>query len=204
MPSSRGSSQPRDWTWSPALQAGSLPAEPPRKPKNTTKYSFKKTLDVTHKRWREEHRWVRDLTPQRMHSNKFPCFLFTLSITDWVLLKLAIQKHQRSQTKKNKSLFSPAKGQKMGSKTENLLDKNCSTSTTTEKNWPQFTPVSKGRVEFRLPLLHSRSEVQTSPRRHWRPCGLPGLGPLPNYNESSPLMTKVVSKKTKTFIPARW
>ena len=31
MPSSRGSSQPR----SPTLQAGSLPAEPPGKPKNT-------------------------------------------------------------------------------------------------------------------------------------------------------------------------
>ena len=106
MPSSRGSSQPRDWTWSPALQAGSLPAEPPGKPKNTTKYSFKKTLDITHKRWREEHRRVRDLTPQRMHSNKFPCFLFTLAITDWVMLKLAIQKHQVTDKKEQKSFFS--------------------------------------------------------------------------------------------------
>ena len=34
-PSSRGSSQPRDRTRSPALQADSLPAEPQRKPKNT-------------------------------------------------------------------------------------------------------------------------------------------------------------------------
>ena len=33
-PFSRGSSQPRDWTRSPALQADSLPAEPQRKPKN--------------------------------------------------------------------------------------------------------------------------------------------------------------------------
>ena len=32
---SRGSSQPRDWTRSPALQADSLPAELPGKPKNT-------------------------------------------------------------------------------------------------------------------------------------------------------------------------
>ena len=35
LPSSRGSSQPRDLTRSPALQANSLPAEPPGKPKNT-------------------------------------------------------------------------------------------------------------------------------------------------------------------------
>ena len=36
MPSSRGSSQPRDQTQvSPSLQADSLPAEPPGKPKNT-------------------------------------------------------------------------------------------------------------------------------------------------------------------------
>ena len=35
MPSSRGSSQPRDWTRSPALQADSLPAEPQEKSKNT-------------------------------------------------------------------------------------------------------------------------------------------------------------------------
>ena len=34
-PFSRGSSQPRDWTRSPALQADSLPAEPQGKPKNT-------------------------------------------------------------------------------------------------------------------------------------------------------------------------
>ena len=34
MPSSRASSQPRDRTQSPALQAGSLPSEPPGKPKN--------------------------------------------------------------------------------------------------------------------------------------------------------------------------
>ena len=34
-PFSRGSSQPRDWTQFPALQADSLPAEPPGKPKNT-------------------------------------------------------------------------------------------------------------------------------------------------------------------------
>ena len=34
-PFSRGSSQPRDWTWSPALQADSLLAEPQRKSKNT-------------------------------------------------------------------------------------------------------------------------------------------------------------------------
>ena len=32
---SRGSSQPKDWTRSPALQADSLPAEPQGKPKNT-------------------------------------------------------------------------------------------------------------------------------------------------------------------------
>ena len=31
-PFSRGSSQPRDWTGSPTLQANSLPAEPPGKP----------------------------------------------------------------------------------------------------------------------------------------------------------------------------
>ena len=35
MPSSRGSSQPRDWTRSPALQVDSLPAEPLGKSKNT-------------------------------------------------------------------------------------------------------------------------------------------------------------------------
>ena len=35
LPSSRGSSQPRDLTRSPALQANSLPSEPPGKPKNT-------------------------------------------------------------------------------------------------------------------------------------------------------------------------
>ena len=35
MPSSRASSQPSDWTWFPALQADSLPSEPPGKPKNT-------------------------------------------------------------------------------------------------------------------------------------------------------------------------
>ena len=35
MPSSRGSSQPRDQTQSTALQADSLPAEAPGKPKNT-------------------------------------------------------------------------------------------------------------------------------------------------------------------------
>ena len=34
-PFSRGSSQPRDWNRSPALQADSLPAELQRKPKNT-------------------------------------------------------------------------------------------------------------------------------------------------------------------------
>ena len=34
MPSSRGSSQPRDRTRSPALQADSLPTEPPGKSKN--------------------------------------------------------------------------------------------------------------------------------------------------------------------------
>ena len=34
-PSSRGSSQPRDRTRSPALQVDSLPAEPQGKPKNT-------------------------------------------------------------------------------------------------------------------------------------------------------------------------
>ena len=34
-PFSRGSSQPRDRTRSPALQVDSLPAEPPGKPKNT-------------------------------------------------------------------------------------------------------------------------------------------------------------------------
>ena len=33
MPSSRGTSQPRDWTQ--VSQVGSLPSEPPRKPKNT-------------------------------------------------------------------------------------------------------------------------------------------------------------------------
>ena len=35
MPSSRGSSQPRDQTQSPTLQADSLPPEPPGKPRNT-------------------------------------------------------------------------------------------------------------------------------------------------------------------------
>ena len=35
MPSSRGSSQPRDQPRSPALQEDSLPSEPPGKPKNT-------------------------------------------------------------------------------------------------------------------------------------------------------------------------
>ena len=35
MPFSRGSSQPRNGTRSPALQVDSLPAEPPGKPKNT-------------------------------------------------------------------------------------------------------------------------------------------------------------------------
>ena len=35
MPSSKGSSQPRNRTRSPALQADSLPSEPPGKPKNT-------------------------------------------------------------------------------------------------------------------------------------------------------------------------
>ena len=35
VPSSRGSSQPRDWTRSPTLQADSLSSEPPGKPKNT-------------------------------------------------------------------------------------------------------------------------------------------------------------------------
>ena len=35
VPSSRGSSQPRDWTQSPTLQADSLSSEPPGKPKNT-------------------------------------------------------------------------------------------------------------------------------------------------------------------------
>ena len=34
MPSFRGSSQPRDWTRSPTLQADSLPFEPPGKPGN--------------------------------------------------------------------------------------------------------------------------------------------------------------------------
>ena len=34
MPSSRGSSQPRE-PWSPVLQADLLPSEPPGKPKNT-------------------------------------------------------------------------------------------------------------------------------------------------------------------------
>ena len=33
VPSSRGSSQSRDWTQSPTLQVDSLPAEPPGKPK---------------------------------------------------------------------------------------------------------------------------------------------------------------------------
>ena len=32
IPFSRGSSWPRDWIWSPALQADSLPSEPPGKP----------------------------------------------------------------------------------------------------------------------------------------------------------------------------
>ena len=32
MPSSRGSPQPRDQTWSPTLQADALPSEPPGKP----------------------------------------------------------------------------------------------------------------------------------------------------------------------------
>ena len=35
VPSSRGSSQPRDWTRSPTLQADSLSSKPPGKPKNT-------------------------------------------------------------------------------------------------------------------------------------------------------------------------
>ena len=35
MPSSRGSSQPRDQTQVSALQVYSLPSEPPGKPKNT-------------------------------------------------------------------------------------------------------------------------------------------------------------------------
>jgi len=30
---SKGSSQPRDWTWSPALQEDALPSEPPGKPR---------------------------------------------------------------------------------------------------------------------------------------------------------------------------
>ena len=34
-PSSRGSSQPEIEPWSPTIQAGSLPSEPPGKPKNT-------------------------------------------------------------------------------------------------------------------------------------------------------------------------
>ena len=34
-PSSRGSSQPGIEPWSPTIQAGSLPSEPPGKPKNT-------------------------------------------------------------------------------------------------------------------------------------------------------------------------
>ena len=232
-----------------------------------------------------------------MHSNKFPCFLFTLSITDWVLLKLAIQRHQRSQTKKNKNSFLYSQGpekwaarqktlirQKLVYFTEKAMaphwnglenpmdgeawwaavhgvaklsdftftlhfhalkkemathssvlawripgtgeprglpymgvtqsqtwlkwlsssSSSSSTSNTKEENWPQFTLVSKGRVEFKLPLLPSCTEVQPSPWCHWRPCGLLGLVPLPNYNESSPPTTKVVSKKTKTFIPARW
>ena len=39
-PFSRGSSQPRDRTRSPALRADSLPAEPQRKPKNTGVHSL--------------------------------------------------------------------------------------------------------------------------------------------------------------------
>ena len=35
VPFSRGSSQPRNWIRSPVLQADSLPAEPPGKPRNT-------------------------------------------------------------------------------------------------------------------------------------------------------------------------
>ena len=35
MPSSRGSSQSRDWTQTPTLQVHSLPSEPPGKPMNT-------------------------------------------------------------------------------------------------------------------------------------------------------------------------
>ena len=45
IPFSRGSSQTRDWTWSPMLQVDSLPAEPPGKPNKytyTTRYISRK------------------------------------------------------------------------------------------------------------------------------------------------------------------
>ena len=44
---SRGSSQPRDWTQSPALWAESLPAEPQGKPKNTGVGSLFQWISLT-------------------------------------------------------------------------------------------------------------------------------------------------------------
>ena len=37
---SRGSSQPRDWTWVPCMQVDSLPSKPPGKPKCLTRVSY--------------------------------------------------------------------------------------------------------------------------------------------------------------------
>ena len=47
IPFSRGSSQPRDWLRSPALQADSSPSEPPGKPKNRILMLFTQRLKKT-------------------------------------------------------------------------------------------------------------------------------------------------------------
>ena len=48
IPFSRASSQPKDWTWSPALQTDSLPSEPPVKPLVLTTVPSLGTLWLDH------------------------------------------------------------------------------------------------------------------------------------------------------------
>ena len=72
---SRGSSQPRDWTSSPALQADSLPSEPPGKP-GGDEIQFKHTV-ITSEMFCELVGFTKHWNQQCQHQLCSTKFIFT-------------------------------------------------------------------------------------------------------------------------------
>ena len=110
---SRGSSQPRDRTWSPALQADALPSEPRGKPQDFRRRTQSSSLPPPQSGLRSNNRegtqphpstenWIKDLLSMALPTRARPSFTHSQSFPPGSFRKPLILRHHKA-VRKNKN-----------------------------------------------------------------------------------------------------